>query len=202
MVFTCLLIMFFILTLFFITIILSSIEIFIKDLNISTKRGENIFKIQLKLKVLNTIPILKFTIDSNLLKKEKMKESIKKIESKVIEEKFNFIKIENLKNLKLDLKNLDLKVLIGIEDASINAIFVGTISIIISMLLGFIANENNNCNWKVIPIYQNTNLIKINLTCIFSLKIMHIINTIIILKKKGEKNVRTSDRKAYIYGNE
>ena len=97
---------------------------------------------------------------------------------------------------------LSLQVLIGIEDASINAIFVGLASAFISIVLGLISRNIKNCDWRVIPLYQNTNLLKINFDCIFSLKLMHIIYTIYILIKKGEKYGRTSNRRAYVCSNE
>jgi len=38
--------------------------------------------------------------------------------------------------------------------------------------------KENQINWKIIPLYQNRNLLNIDLNCIISFKLIHIINAI------------------------
>lgn len=195
--------------LLFILIALSFLEIHVQNLNFSAdKINEKLidedFKLLVKLKFLNKITIFKLHLDKAKLQNDSMKENFNKIENKFIENrnKIDINPLELFENLKINLNSLNLQVLIGIEDASINAIFVGIASALISIGLGSIPRSENHYNWKVIPMYQNRNLLKINLDCIFSLKLIHIIYTIYVLMKKGEKNGRTSNRRAYVCSNE
>ena len=52
--------------------------------------------------------------------------------------------------------------------------------------------------------YINKNLLNIEISSIFQIKMIHIINTICIVnkKRKGDKNERTSNRRPYDYGYE
>ena len=88
------------------------------------------------------------------------------------------INLTILEDLKLEIKNFNLKILIGTEDASFTAILVGIASSIFSILLKKLIKGNNNNYWEIMPIYQDKNLLKLNLDCIFSLKLIHIIYTI------------------------
>ena len=193
----------------FILIVFSFLEIHVRNLNFSAdKMNEKLlnedFKVLVKLKFLNKITIFKLNLNKEKLENDNMKENFSKIENKLTQNrnKVDINPLELLENLKISLKDLNLQVFIGIEDASINAIFAGLVSALISIGLGLIPQNENHYNWKVIPIYQNRNLLKINLDCIISLKLIHIIYTIYVLMRKGEKNGRTSDRRAYAYSNE
>lgn len=190
-------------------IMFSFIEIHIDNFNfgadkIGEKKLDENFRILVRLKFLNKITLLKLNLDKSKIEKESLKENFSKIENKFMKDKNQF-KIEDLselRNLKIKLDKFQLQVFIGIEDASINAIFVGLVSAIISVALGLIPKSRNKYLWEVKPAYQNRNFLKINLDCIFSFKLIHIIYTIYVLMKKGEKNGRTSNRRAYAYSNE
>ena len=56
----------------------------------------------------------------------------------------------------------------------------------------------------VAPAYMDKNLINVEFSGIFQIKMIHIINTICIVnkKRKGDKNERTSNRRPYDYGYE
>ena len=59
--------------------------------------------------------------------------------------------------------------------------------------------------YNIKPLYYNKNLYKINLNCIIEIKMVHIINIIFILIKKGRKKNEqstTSNRKPYAYSYE
>ena len=62
-----------------------------------------------------------------------------------------------------------------------------------------------NYIYNIKPIYNNKNLYKINLNCIIEIKMVHIINIIYMLLKKGRKKNEcstTSNRKPYAYSYE
>ena len=61
----------------------------------------------------------------------------------------------------------------------------------------------NDCYYKVNPIYIDENIYKINLDCIISIKMIHIIIIMWnILRKRDDINDRTSNRRSYAYSNE
>ena len=63
---------------------------------------------------------------------------------------------------------------------------------------------NNRQKFSIQPIYVNQNLINVDFSGIFQIKMIHIINTICMInkKRKGDKNERTSNRRFYDYGYE
>lgn len=190
--------------------VFTTINLHIQNIKFSTKKREKRYlnkdyKISIELYLFNKIRFFKLDITKNKLEKEKIHKNIYKMEKQMIKNINSFdIKIlKNLKYLQIKLKKLNLNIDIGLEDAATNAICVGTVSAIIAIILQkFTTKENNQYFWKITPIYQNRNLLNVKLDCIFSLKLIHIIYTIYVLKKKGEENDRTSNRRAYAYSNE
>ena len=64
--------------------------------------------------------------------------------------------------------------------------------------------NDQNYYYKIMPIYGKGNILKLNLSCIINLKLVHIINIIymIIKKERSDKYVRTSNRGTYGYCHE
>lgn len=189
--------------------IFTTIQIHIQNIKYSTDRdnGRHLnknYKIEIKLYFLEKIRYFKLDITKKKMERVKIQKNLDKVKQKMIKDKNNFdIKLlKFLKYLNFKIKKIKLNIDIGLEDAAANAICVGIVSSIIAIILGNIMKKNNQNFWKVTPIYKNRNLLNVNLDCIFSLKLIHIIYTIYILKKKGDKNVRTSNRRAYAHSNE
>ena len=137
----------------------------------------------------------------------KIKEKIKQQETKIIENKANIDKelITSLKNIQTEIKEINLKILIGTENASLTAFIIPAISTFIAMFLSKqIRQYNEKQVFCVAPAYMDKNLINVEFSGIFQIKMIHIINTICIVnkKRKGDKNERTSNRRAYDYGYE
>ena len=87
----------------------------------------------------------------------------------------------------------------------ITALIIPIISTFIAMFLSQkVKKYNDNQKFLIQPVYINQNLINIEFSGIFQIKMMHIINTIFIVnkKRKGDKNERTSHRRSYDYGYE
>lgn len=177
-----------------IVIILSTIKINIKYINKN-------YKVIIKLYLLNKIRYLKLELDKN-----KLKEIFIKVKNKI--EKVNYKKVEKeiyqdrkviknvVKKLKIDLEYLDLDLRIGTEFILLTSVIIVTISTIFPLIANkFIRKyEKGKYNYKFTPIY-NKNDINLQLDCIISTKMVHIISVIIsIIFKKGVfKNVRTSN---------
>lgn len=155
--------------------------------------------------------------NSKLIKKLS-KTSIKKIPLKLekkLEREILFNNIKPLKLAKIIFKNLKIEILkfkmnlqIGLEDVIITSSLITIISVIVPIILRltnkYIKNINNY-RYKILPIYGNKNALKLDLDCIINLKLVHIINIIYIIvkmKRRSDKNERTSNRRSYDYCHE
>ncbi len=198
-----------IISIFLILIITVKVEVKIRNIKYNSEKvkGErlaNNYQIIIKILTLEKIPIFRLKINKSKIEKinakthlkQKIKEEIQKQDiAKAIEmeKKYDLKKLipEVYKNIKLETENINLKIDIGTE----NVVLTSFIIPIISTILAFTVKRN----FEVQPIYQNKNIIKFELNGIFSVKMIHIIDTICILKKKRRvyKNERTSNRRTY-----
>lgn len=175
--------------LFCIFILLLSFEIKIKNLdfmieNINKKHVNDNFIFTLYLKLFR-IPVLKVDVTKATFRKNKVKIEINKMKQKIRqkEKKLDFKMITQLKKLKINFKSLNFMVNIGTEDAAVTALTTGVLATSIGIALRSILNLNKDNYFKVIPIYQNKNLLKIDFNCMFEIKLIDIIYTILALKK-------------------
>ena len=208
--------MFFLFIILMIMIIFITIKIKfeIQNLKISTNEKSHLnkkYQIKIVIYTLGFIPILKIKLNNQKIKKiinnEKIKEKIKQQETKIIENKANIDKelITSLKNIKTEVKEINLKIRIGTENASLTAFTIPVISTFIAIFLSKqIKKYNDKQVFLVEPVYLDKNLLNIEISSIFQIKMIHIINTICIVnkKRKGDKNERTSNRRSYDYGYE
>lgn len=167
------------------------------------------YKIEIIIYTFNFIPILKLKITNKKINKalsnEKIRKAIKEQKTKIIENRKNIDieAIKEIKNIKMEIKKMNLNIALGTEDAAITAFIIPIISTFIAMFLSKrVQRYNNNQKFSIQPVYINQNLINIEFSCIFQIKMIHIINTICIVKRKGDKNERTSHRRSYDYGYE
>lgn len=166
------------------------------------------YKIIIKLKAFALIPIFKINITKTKLERMGLKERIKNIDFDVLENNYKLDKrmIKAMKNLNLSIKNIQLHIDIGTENASLTSIIVPVISTIIAIVLRKKMKHFENQVFIINPIYQNQNLINLSVSGIFEIKMSHIINIIYILNKKERKGVkeyeRTSHRRSYGYSYE
>ena len=110
-----------------------------------------------------------------------------------------------IKNIKIDILELKINLKFGTKDAFFTSMLIAFVSIIISNILKIkVKKINKNYYYIISPIYTGENIFKLNLNCIISLKIVHIINIIYMIFKKGrsDKYVRTSNRRSYDYCHE
>ena len=200
----------FILIIIIFILIFLKIKIEIKNLKISSNMPKHLatdYIIEFKLYILKKIPIIKFIITDEKIRKLKIKEKLKKVDIKKIEKDLNANKIkEIIKKSKFTIKEFKLKVEIGTENASFTAIVVPIISTLISFILKNKIKKYNYKNQKFIikPIFLNKNIVNINFSGIFEIKMIHIINIMYIINKKEgvKKYERTSNRRPYAYSYE
>ena len=196
-------------------IITAKIEVKIVNLAINSQNKEHIsdkYKIITKLKIFGNIPIIKFTLNKKKIKKIqqllKMNEKVKQLEKDILQNKNKFDKkmVKGLKEFSkgIYVENLELEVELGTENAFLTSMLVAIFSSILSIGLSRIHLKENNIVYKIEPVYRNENSIKIEISGIFQIKLIHIINTIYVLNKKGgrKNHERTSNRRSYDYSYE
>lgn len=190
----------------------SKLRIQIKNVKFTsqtTKHLEDDYKIKIQICILNKIPIFQYTISQEKIKKSKAKEKIQMLEEKY---KGTLPKVNRkifgyLKEMKITMKDINLYMDLGTENAAFTALLVPCISTILMMLLQRkTITCNDNIYFKINPMYVGKNLINLAFSGIFEIKMYHIINIIKILgkeEKKGVKeNERTSNRGTYDYSYE
>ena len=181
----------------------TTVQIHIQNLRFHTEKIDerNIspkYKIIVKLYIFNKINYLKINLTKNQLERRFIKKNVNKLKKKIKQDKNKFDQkiLSNLKKTELKIKKIDLKIYLGISDAAINAIIVGIVSSSIAVIMGILMDknildfnckckkeENNQIYWKIIPVYQNKNLLNIDLNCIISFKLIHIIHRPMSSKK-------------------
>ena len=163
------------------------------------------YLISFKLCILKKIPIIKIKITDDKMKKFKLKEKLEKVDIKKLEKDISIKKIKEVsKKSKFIIKKFNLKIEIGTENASITAFIIPLLSTLVSFILRNRVIDYKNQKFNIKPLFLNKNLVNIEFSGIFEMKMIHIINIIYILnKKKGEdKNERTSNRRSYAYSYE
>lgn len=194
-----------------ISVIFSKVRIQIINFRFDSQTHNHLnkdYKIIIKLYLWGFIPVFKISITKSKLAKIKWKQKIKKIDFKVLEDNYKLDKrmIEAIKNIKISVKNINLHINIGTENASLTSILVPAISTIIAIILRKKMKKFENQIFIINPVYQNRNLVNVFVSGIFEIKISHIINSICILNKKEKKGVkeyeRTSHRRSYGYSYE
>ena len=164
----------------------SRIEIKVENLIIDSEmpRGEKInkqSKIYVYLLIFGKIKL--FKKDVRKMKKPNFKLEKKDIDIKFLQNKeFKLNYKEALKNIDIDIKQIDLYAKIGTENAAFTAIFVGAISGILGAII-------RKPKFQILPIYSNKNLFKIKLDGIFSIYLMQYIY-ILIFRKSGKNRKR------------
>ena len=170
------------------------------------------YKIIIKLKIFDTIPIIKFTLNKNKLRKIqqslKTNEKVKQLEKDIIQNKDKF-DAQIIKGLKdfckgIYIETLNLEIELGTQNAFLTSMLVAIFSSILSIGFSRIRVREKNIVYEIKPVYKNENSIKIEISGIFQIKLIHIINTIYVLNKKGgrKNHERTSNRRSYDYSYE
>ena len=171
-----------------IMLILSTIQFeinnFIFDSTRPKKRKVSKYRFIIKLKLFNKLTWVKIKLN-----KDKIKE------------------LKVLKSLNITTEKLKLYVNFDTNNIGITTFLTAVTSTVISIFLAKTAKKNKieDYMYKIEPSFYMQNLLKICIDCIISLKMVHIINIIYILKKKRsvkKYDKRTSNRRAYAYSNE
>ena len=197
------------------SIVTSKIEIKLMPFILNSKKHKYVddqSKVIIKLKLFEIIPIIKFTITNQKLKRLqklfKMNEKIEKIERDIIQNK-DKIDVQLLAVAKeigksIEIKKLELAMELGTENAFLTSMLVAIFSSIIAIGISRTNVKEKDVLYEIKPIYTSQNFVKIAISGIFQIKMVHIINIIYVLNKKGgmKNNERTSNRRSYDYSYE
>ncbi len=197
-------------------IVCSTIKIDVQKLKFSNGERRNLqydYLIFLELRFLNYIKIMKLTLTPQKLKalneKVKINEKLQKIDVKDIKKDLpNKSEIKELgKKLNLKLEEFHLNLEIGTKDVIITSAIIAILASVVGILLPKCIKRYHfeKYRYKMMPIYQNQNVIKLSLNCIIQVKVIHIINIIFTLvrkRKESKKHERTSNRRSYDYSYE
>ena len=198
------------LLLIFTIFLFSTLQIEIKNLKIGNKQKTNQtrikdkYEIKITLYFLKKIPILWFRLNNRKIGKIYNSKQLEKIDFKKIQKQHPINKntLETVKNIKIKISKLNLRIDIGTEDAIITSYLTSFIASIIGIILPHITEKDKieKCHYIINPIYQNRNEYHISLDSIISIKIVHIIYSMLIFTKKGrEKYERSPNRRSYAY---
>lgn len=198
------------LMLLFTILLLSTIQIEIKNLKLENKentnksRIEDKYEIKITLYFLEKIPVFWVRLNSKKIRKISNSKRLQKIDFKKMKEQVpkNKETLEKVKNIKIKISKLNLRIDLGTEDAVLTSYLIAVIASVIGIVLPHITDEDKiqKCHYIVNPIYQNRNEYHISLDSIISIKIVHIIYNMLIFVKKGrEKYERSSNRRSYAY---
>ncbi len=194
-----------------IILIFSKIRIQIINFKFNSQSQRHVnkeYNILVKLCILGHIPILKINITKTKLERMKIKEKIKNIDFKFLEKNPSFDKdiLKELKKLDVAIKNINLHIDLGTENASLTSIIVPAVSTVIAIILRQKVKKFENQIFIINPVYQNENLVNLCISGIFEIKMSHIINIFYNLSKKDKKGVkeyeRASHRRSYDYSYE
>lgn len=193
-------------------VILSTISVRIEKFKVSNynEYGKlNVdYKIFFELLFLNKLKIFSIKIDKGMVNKLKVKDKVKNIDFKQVKTDMPSKKElkEIIKKLQIKLDKLNLKVEIGTIDVILTSGIITILASTIGIELARIIKkyDKEKYNYEIYPIYQNKNLINVNLNCIIKVKMVHIIFIIYLLLKKRrvKKYERTSNRRSYDYSYE
>ena len=211
----------FLITLLFFLLLLSNIEIEINKFwfDSNNRKHEKLedYLFYIRLKLLDRITWFKIKIDNKkIIKfknskffKDKLSEKLNRlgdIKNNVLKNKKDILKINNLKELNIRIKQLEFDMQLCASNNIITSFSVAILASIISIFLARSTKkkDRNKYQYRITPIYGYKPSLKIKLSCIIDIKIVHIINVIYMLIKKrsGESDERTSNRRTYVYSNE
>ena len=190
-------------------IIASTLHIQIKNLSVSNMEPKNTneYAIIFSLYLGNKIKWIWFRLNDKKVRKMYSKMQLEKLDFKKFRKDFKVKNLKELPKLQPKISYLNLDANLGFISPITTSFLVATIASIISIALPYLAKnlKKERYIYNIKPLYYNKNLYKINLNCIIEIKMVHIINIIFILIKKGRKKNEqstTSNRKPYAYSYE
>ena len=196
--------------------IFSTLNIRIQKLYFSNQNLEKMkwdYLVFLELSLFGMIKIIKLRIDpkkmARIAQKIKVKEKMRQMNFKQMKQNLPDKKeqIELVKRLKINLEEFHFVLELGTKDVLITSAMIAFLSSILGIAIARVIKkyQEEKYEYKMIPVYQNKNIINLNANCIIQVKMVHIIGIIFTLvrkRKEKQKHERTSNRRSYDYSYE
>lgn len=182
-----------------ILLIFSQIRIKVENFKFSSEKENSRFinedyNVKIQLIVLKFVPVVWININNKKI--QKLKET-KKIDFD-FNKMFKNISKQKTKFVPIKIKKIHLNLDLGTDFSTLTTMIIPLVSTILSIILFKSDTKQKNVYYKISPKY-NENIIKFELTGIFEIKMIHIINVIC----KGEwRDERSSNRRSYDYSHE
>ena len=194
-------------------LLLSTLKIDVKKLYLdNTKKiGENMEReilVYIGLYLFGKVKLFRIRIDNKRLEKFDVAEKLQKLDIQQVKQKIVLNKqtLEMIKKLQIKLEQLELEAHLGTLDMTLTIILNFILIMAISMILPRIIRQydSHKYRYEVRPIYQNENMVKLDFRCIIHVKMVHIMDILQLVLKKGrvKKDGRTSNRRSYDYSYE
>ncbi len=199
-----------------VSIIFSTLNIQIQKLYFSNQNLKKMkwdYLVFLELSLFGMIKIIKLRIDpdrvARMIRKFKVKEKMQEMDFKQMKQDLPDKKeqIEIIKRLKINLEEFHFVLELGTKDVLITSAMIAFLSSILGIAIARVIKkyQEEKYEYKMIPVYQNKNIINLNANCIIQVKMVHIIGIIFTLvrkRKEKQKHERTSNRRSYDYSYE
>lgn len=200
----------------------SNLVISIDRIKIDTEKNHIEYQFTIAIYVIKKIKLLSIKLNKNKIKKikdkiskieksEKFRKNIETLKSKIKEDLIisdeqylNVLKLV-IKELKIQINKYNMDLKFGTSDIFATLFLITIISTILPAILMYTIYDIKELHYKIYPIYNKENILKLSLNCIITIKLVHIINIIKILNFKGRSDnyVRaTSNRRSYDNCNE
>ncbi len=180
---------FILLVMFFILILLSTLQVEIQNLEVGNIKEEKQTKYQIKITFyfLEKIPIFWLRFNERKLKEIYTNKQLQKIDFKKMRKEIPLKQaFQILKILRIRIKKLKLQIAFGTGDAILTSYLIAIIGSIIGILLPHITQpkQRKECHYFVTPIYQEKNLYHIYVDSIICVKMVHIISIVCVFRSK------------------
>lgn len=170
-------------------LLFSSLKLEIFESLISNLQNIKNISFKISLYLFNKFKIFSIKISPNKWNKNINVNYKKTFKMLKIIQKYKIIQIEKfIFNLELGTQN-------PIISSYIIAVFSSLISYMLAMYIS--KYDKTKYNYQLTPLYINQNKFNLSINCIVSIKLVHIIYMIYVLRKDDDKNGRTSHRRSY-----
>lgn len=174
-----------------ILVVFSNIQIEIENFEISNSKNEfinNKYEVIISLLFLNKVKWISIHLNRLRLRKIYTKMHLERIDIKKLEQGFSFSNLKEIIKIKPNIKKLNLKIDIGLENIILTTYLIPLICTILSIILSKNVNikDIDEIEYLVKPIYNNGNKYHIKLSSILSFRISSILKVVFRIYKKNK----------------
>ncbi len=174
-----------------ILVVFSNIQIEIENFEISNSKNEfinNKYEVIISLLFLNKVKWISIHLNRLRLRKIYTKMHLERIDIKKLEQDFSFSNLKEIIKIKPNIKKLNLKIDIGLENIILTTYLIPLICTILSIILSKNVNikDIDEIEYLVKPIYNNGNKYHIKLSSILSFRISSILKVVFRIYKKNK----------------